>query len=76
TLTARPSAEDAEERIKKAITRNAQLDATSIEVSAKGNTVTLTGSVASWAERRQAERAAWASPHVTDVVNRIQVRPF
>lgn len=76
TLTARPSAADAEERIKKALTRNAQLDANAINATVSGNTVTLTGTVSSWAEKQQAGRAAWASPHVTDVDNRIVVRAY
>lgn len=74
TLTARPSADDTEERIKKALTRNAQLDANTIDATVSGNRVILTGTVRSWAEKQQAGQAAWASPHVTDVDNRIVVR--
>lgn len=76
TLTARPSAVDAEERIKNALTRNAQLDAKTIDATVSGNKVTLTGTVRSWAEKQQAGQAAWASPHVTDVNNRIVVRAY
>lgn len=76
TLTARPSAIDAEQRIKNALTRNAQLDAKTIDATVSGNKVTLTGTVRSWAEKKQAGQAAWASPHVTDVDNRIEVRPY
>ncbi|MES1169155.1 MAG: BON domain-containing protein, partial [Leifsonia sp.] len=74
TLTARPSALDTEERIMKALTRNAQIDANSIGATVTGSKVTLTGTVHSWAEKQQAGQAAWASPHVTDVDNRILVR--
>jgi osmotically-inducible protein OsmY len=73
-LTARPSAEDTQERIKNALTRNAQLDAKSIHVAVDGSKVTLTGTVMSWAERRQAGIAAWGSPNVTEVDNQIIVR--
>lgn len=76
TLNARPSAEDTEERIKNALIRNAQLDANAIDVTVSGNKVILTGKVRSWAEKQQAGNAAWASPHVTDVDNRIFVRAF
>ncbi|WP_022887439.1 BON domain-containing protein [Glaciibacter superstes] len=76
TLTARPSSTDAEDRIKNALIRNAQLDAKTIDVSVSGNAVTLTGTVKSWAEKQQAGHAAWASPHVTDVENRIVVRAY
>lgn len=74
TITGRPSAADAGERIRKALVRNAQLDANTIDVSVSGTKVTLTGHVRSWAEKRQAGMAAWASPHVTDVDNHIVVR--
>ncbi|HEY9470268.1 MAG TPA: BON domain-containing protein [Propionibacteriaceae bacterium] len=76
TLSARPSSADAEERIKNALIRNAQLDAKTIDVAVSGNTVTLTGAVRSWAEKQQAGQAAWASPHVTEVFNRIVVRAY
>jgi osmotically-inducible protein OsmY len=74
-LSARPSAADAEERIRNALTRNAQLDGKTIQVSVDGTRATLTGTVRSWVERQQAENAAWASPHVTKVDNGIVVRP-
>lgn len=74
TLSARPSAADAEERIKNALTRNVLLDAKSIDATVSGYTVTLTGTVHSWAEKHQAGQAAWASPHVTNVENRIVIR--
>ncbi len=76
TLKARPSAADAEERIHHALVRNAQLDASRIHVAVTGNSVTLTGEVRSWAEKKQAGQAAWASPHVTSVDNRLIVRSY
>jgi len=74
TLAARPSSADAEERIKNALIRNAQIDANTIDARVSGNKVTLTGTVRSWAEKQQAGQAAWASPHVTEVENHIIVR--
>ena len=74
-LTRRPSEADAQERIRAAIRRNALLDANRVTVALDGTTAVLEGRVRSFAERKQAEAAAWASPHVTHVENRIIVTP-
>lgn len=75
TLVPRSPSVDAEERIREALTRNAQFDARTIDVAVEDTVVILTGSVRSWAQKRQAGLAAGASPHVTDVENLILVRP-
>ncbi|ADG98810.1 transport-associated protein [Segniliparus rotundus DSM 44985] len=73
-LTPRVSVSDTKERIRNAITRNAQLDANTINVAVSDNQVTLTGTVRSWAEKQEAERAAWASSHVSGVHDQIVVQ--
>jgi osmotically-inducible protein OsmY len=72
-LLRRPSAADASERIQHALVRNAIVDARGIHVQAEGTTIILKGRVRTWLEKVQASRTAWASPHVTEVDNRLIV---
>jgi osmotically-inducible protein OsmY len=53
--------------------RTAQDDANRITVEVVGNKVILKGTVRAWAERQEAERAAWAAPGVLSVDNRITI---
>jgi osmotically-inducible protein OsmY len=62
-------------KIEDALRRAAELDASRITVETNGNEVILRGTVRSWAERQDAERAAWAAPGVAKVDNRIIISP-
>lgn len=67
------SFENVSERIRDALMRNAHLEARSIRITVEGSIVILEGQVHDLAERRIAERAAWAAPGVTDVIDRLSV---
>jgi len=60
-------------RIEQALRRSAELDASRISVEASGSEIILRGGVRSWAEREEADRAAWSAPGVTKVDNRIKI---
>jgi osmotically-inducible protein OsmY len=64
---------DVKAKIEAALKRNAILDAQQIKVQADGGKVTLRGNVRSWAERDEAEAAAWAAPGVNEVTDFIAV---
>jgi osmotically-inducible protein OsmY len=77
TIVLRPHAEPGEvkRKIQEALRRSAEVDASRITVETKGGEVVLKGTVRSWIEREEAERAAWAAPGVIKVDDRIVVAP-
>jgi osmotically-inducible protein OsmY len=75
TVKSHVKASDVRAQIEAAFRRSAEVDARRINVAATDGTVILTGNVHSWAERRQAERAAWAAPGVIQVDDRLAIVP-
>jgi osmotically-inducible protein OsmY len=61
------------QKIMDSLRRHAERDADKITIEAKDGEVTLRGTVSSFAERKDAERAAWQAPGVTKVEDFIAV---
>ncbi len=62
-------------KIEDALRRSAEVDARRITVSAQDGAITLEGNVRSWFEKQEAERAAWAAPGVSRVIDHMVVVP-
>jgi osmotically-inducible protein OsmY len=66
---------DVRDKIEAAFKRSAEVDARRINVNATDGKVILSGNVRSFAERQEAERAAWAAPGVMQVEDRLAIVP-
>jgi osmotically-inducible protein OsmY len=73
TAPARPDPGDVKGRIARSFRRNAALDAERLQVQMSNGEVTISGRVRSLAEHDDALAAAWATPGVKYVIDRITV---
>lgn len=70
---AHPTPDEMRKRIEDALERMAETDARRIHVEVKGDKAILTGTVRSYAEKEEAERAAWSAPGIASVDDRISI---
>lgn len=63
------------QKIEEALKREAEREARRIAVEVSGSKVTLSGEVHSFAEMQDARGAAWATPGVTSVENKLHIAP-
>lgn len=66
-------ATDIKNKISAAFLRSATIDAGRISISTEGNKVLLKGKVRSYAEKKDAENAAWLAPGVNKVENKLEI---
>ncbi|GAA3299069.1 BON domain-containing protein [Dactylosporangium vinaceum] len=59
--------------VEAALRRSAELNPVNITIDLDGSELALHGSVGSWAQRREAERAAWSAAGVTSVRNELHI---
>jgi osmotically-inducible protein OsmY len=76
TVAAVPTPSDVKQRITDTLRRGAQFDADRITVEVVGHKAILKGTVRSYAESQDAERAARKVPGITEVENRLTVDPL
>jgi osmotically-inducible protein OsmY len=75
SLKPKLTASDIRAKISSAFHRTATIDARKIEVEIQGNKAILRGNVRSYAEKDDAESAAWSAPGIAYVENKLVLEP-
>jgi osmotically-inducible protein OsmY len=73
SVSPRVKPSDVKKKIEDALLRSVKTDAERIDVDVQGTRVVLKGKVRSFAEKEEAERAAWQAPGITSVDDQIVV---
>lgn len=73
TIAAHATPADIQQRIEKALVRNAETDAHRVTVEVHGHSATLKGTVRSYAEKMAAEHTALSAPGIVKVNNQIKI---
>ncbi len=73
TVKPRVTEDDIEQKINDAFKRSATIDSANITAEVSGNKVTLVGKVRSYAEKEDAENAAWFAPGVGKVDSKLEL---
>lgn len=76
TIKSRLKPEEVKQKINTAFQRSAIIDAGKISVEVSESKVILHGKVRSFAEKEDAANAAWKTPGVTLVENRLEIEPL
>lgn len=70
-ISPKVQAVDVEKRLREALARQAEREASRIQVTVEGSQVHLKGKVHSWVERSAVQGAAWSAPGVSQVINEL-----
>ena len=70
-----PDVSEVKERIARALGGKGAAESDQLRISASAGKVTITGSVRSWSQHDDAIAAAWATPGVTELEDRVAVDP-